>query len=541
MPFRIGLLIDLPTAQSSDLTIVQSLLKEIDERTDAIRGGESLTLLPFLRNRIEADTCLSAAGDAEMDKAATWNEAGVVFGSFEDLRKVQHAQRNSSTDRVHEFEALASSSHVIVIVCSAASKFHEWKKLLQTKENTWTHIALISLHDKQKEFYEICPTLDQLDQTGWLIGLTACWQSARPDLGVLPLPKRSGIGLIFPLLTSAIIRRRFENLKKSPKSNSERCRGGLGLSSKAMEKLARNDQKQISGNLEAICPFFIRHDDLGKVYSNLFRTTCLLVPFFIATSTVAAVAAVIEPLRHNSWHVVEATLLTIAALFVFTSKLAEHHSKWVQHRLTAELMRSTILCNLMHSTPQMTLPSEDPGRWAAHSRVVWTYIRSLPILTFESRAADLLSARCTAVVDYATYQEKFHNGFAAQHQAAHKWLTNISGLAFWGTLCLVVFQLVTAYLPGDARLSTKLMMATIIAACGAFVLSLITHQLGFEAIAERSTNAAQRLRALRALIDQHAHSAKASDVYGWGNDCGRLILDEQHSWYRHIPFIRMHL
>lgn len=55
----------------------------------------------------------------------------------------------------------------------------------------------------------------------------------------------------------------------------------------------------------------------------------------------------------------------------------------------------------------------------------------------------------------------------------------------------------------------KLMIAMLIFASGAFVASLLAHQLGFEAIAERSRTAAEHYRSLKAPIDQGAHSADA--------------------------------
>jgi hypothetical protein len=90
-------------------------------------------------------------------------------------------------------------------------------------------------------------------------------------------------------------------------------------------------------------------------------------------------------------------------------------------------------------------------------------------------------------------------------------------------------------------LAAKLMMATLICAGGAFVLSLLAHQLGFEAIAERSNNAADHFRALRISIDAAAHAADAQQVYAWANDCAQAVLAEQHGWYRHIPLLRLDL
>jgi hypothetical protein len=86
-----------------------------------------------------------------------------------------------------------------------------------------------------------------------------------------------------------------------------------------------------------------------------------------------------------------------------------------------------------------------------------------------------------------------------------------------------------------------LMMLTLISASCAFVLSLLSHQLGFEAIAERSRSAAEHFEGLVEEIKRKAPFADAGQVYSWANEGVDTILAEQHSWYRHIPLIRMHL
>jgi hypothetical protein len=44
--------------------------------------------------------------------------------------------------------------------------------------------------------------------------------------------------------------------------------------------------------------------------------------------------------------------------------------------------------------------------------VFWTYFRSLPPISFSTPSAVLLSARRSAIADYATNQGQFHTGFA---------------------------------------------------------------------------------------------------------------------------------
>jgi hypothetical protein len=202
-----------------------------------------------------------------------------------------------------------------------------------------------------------------------------------------------------------------------------------------------------------------------------------------------------------------------------------------------------MLWNLLHTVPKLFPPSGESDQWVRQTRVFWTYLRSLPACRFSTPSADLLSARRSAVADYASYQERFHADFAAQHYTTHKWLVRISARAFFATLLLVIVQLFIAvwYRQCSEDLPLTLMITTLICAWGAFVLVLLTHQLGFEAIAERSNSAAQQFRTLHMAIEQEAYSADAQKVYEWADECAEVILAEQHSWYRHIPLIRMHL
>jgi len=137
----------------------------------------------------------------------------------------------------------------------------------------------------------------------------------------------------------------------------------MGISDLALKKLHLDDQRLLNANLKRLCPFFARHDELGRYYSNVFRTTCLLVPLLIAASTVLAVAGVIDSKGRDLWHIVEGVLLVIAAWLVIRSKVAGQHAKWVEHRLTTELMGSSVVCSLLQATPRLTSPHEEPKRW----------------------------------------------------------------------------------------------------------------------------------------------------------------------------------
>jgi hypothetical protein len=543
MLFRIGLLFISPLSERFNSRPVASLLQEIDERTKSVRGGEAVTLVPFVRTNREAALSLDVAGSAYSVEATTWGEGGVLYRPLQALGSLQHLPLEPKLDFDRGMRAILSVGHVVVIVCASSVGFDEVASMAESFQNAWALLALVSLEDNKRHFLKIDPNVAMVDSTDWFLGVKKRWQTAKPDVRELPPVKKAALGLLFPYLASAIIRRRFENVKRRPRSEVESCREGMGISESAAEKLRPEDQALLHHNLQLQCPFFARHDDLGRYYSNVFRTTCLVIPLLIAASTVLAVAAVIDVEQHRLyWHVVEGLLLVIAAVLFLRSKLLDHHSKWVEHRLTAELMRSSVLCNLLQTVPELACPSEEKERWVSQTQVVWTYLRSLPALAFSTPGADLLSARRSAIADYTNFQERFHTDFGEQHYVAQTWLTKISGRAFFATLCLVGVQLTIAVLSPDRKdWPVTLMMVTLVCALSAFVLSLLAHQLGFEAIAERSTNASHHFRDLRTAIDQAAHSADARLVYAWAHECAQVVLAEQHSWYRHIPLIRMHL
>jgi hypothetical protein len=195
----------------------------------------------------------------------------------------------------------------------------------------------------------------------------------------------------------------------------------------------------------------------------------------------------------------------------------------------------------------LTVPAEEPELWIDRSRLLLKHLRNLPTILLVTAKAELLSARISALEDFARYQYEWHKNFAARNQAAGKRLARISAYGFVVTLGLCVLQLIISYTQqhtdsaSATLVPTVLMMLTLISASCAFVLSLLSHQLGFEAIAERSRYAAEHFEGLVEEIKRNGHLADAGQVYSWANECADIILAEQHSWYRHIPLIRMHL
>ncbi|MBZ5727660.1 MAG: hypothetical protein LAP87_22010 [Acidobacteriia bacterium] len=546
--FRVGLLFHASPAEPSAQAALAGVLARMDAETTRVRDGHPLTVVAFLRTMEAAQLTQAVAQNGYPVEAATFGDAGVAFAPLDVSRPVPHAPLEGQPEFEFGMQVLLARCHAMVIACRAPGEFAAIKRRLSTRQSACARIALVALDGGAPEFLEPDSDPPEVDAKDWYLGVADQWKSARPGIGSLPALRTTFLGRLFPWLYSLILLRRFETIKKRPQEPTERCLEGMGLFSRTLKKLDPADEAELKARVGLLCPFFDRHDRLGSHYSNVFRTTCLLVPSAIALATVLAVAAAVDPARHRLWHWSEAFLLAGAAGLYLRSKFKKHLAHWVDNRLVTEFMRSAALHAFLHTAPDLTIPPDKPDLWTRESRVFWTYFRSLPPLAFQTAPADLLSARRTAVAEYAEHQMQFHEDFARQHWAADRWLTRISGRAFLATVCFCIAQLVLAWLHSHAplpaafeQLPTALMMLTLACACGAFVLTVLNHQLGFEAIAERSTIAAGQYRTLLETMRRGPHPASPEQVYDWARESGVIILDEQHSWYRHIPSLRMHL
>lgn len=542
MTFRVGLLFHSTPKQPFVLGPVADLLQKINVKSAPIRNGQQLTLVPFVRTTDMTVFAQSIADIGYAVEAAAFDEAGVTFGLLAAFVRMQHPTFNDHLDFNLGMRVLLSRCDVIVIICQERSEFWEIRKRLEMHHNTYVLLSLVSTHDVQTSFLDVNPQPAEMDGPSWLLALTERWEAMNGMPQPLPKRKVTILGFIFPLFYSIIIGQRSETIKKKRPTEAERCVKGMGLSAAANKKLESSDRKSSEVFLDATYPFFARHDELGTHYSNVFRTTCFLVPLLIVVSTVLAVAAAIDTIRHDVWHISEAVLLIAAAVLFLRSKIAKHHRKWVENRLLTELLRPALLNEVFHTIPLLAPPPEDPELWIDRSRILLKHLRALPRMVFTTPKDELLSARISAIADFASDQATWHKNFADQHRAAEKRLTRTSVYAFVVTLCLCVLQLIIAYnLEAMTGIAHVLMMLTLISAGGAFVLLLLSHQLGFEAIAERSNNAAEHFESLQQAIKQSGHVADARQVYEWAYECASTILAEQHSWYRQIPLIRMHL
>lgn len=549
MTFRVGLLFHFAPGQPLVPGPVADLLQKIDAKSAPIRNGRQLTLVPFVRTNNIAAFSQAVAGSEYLVEAAAFDEAGVTFGPLGGFATMSHPAYHARPDFELGMKVLLPRCDVIVIVCRDSAEASEVRKRLAAHHNTSAFLALVPTRGGKPNFLEVNPRPVDKDETDWLLAVKESWEVSDAGLGTLPARKRTALGFLFPTFYSMIIRGWAETIKKRQPTEAERCRGGMGLSEAANKKIVPSDRSSLDAVLNAVCPHFTRHDDLGRHYSNVFRTTCFLVPLFIVVSTVLAVAAAIDHARHNVWHISEGALLLFAAILFLRSKFARHHRRWVEHRLLAELLRPALLHSMFHTMPPLTLPSEEPELWIDRSRLLMRHLRALPPVEFTTPKAELLSARTSAIADFVGYQAKWHTGFAEQHRAAGKRLTRMSAYAFVVTLCLCAVQLFIAYRAEELTdykealtgIAHMLMMLTLLSAGGAFVLSILSHQLGFEAIAERSSNAAEHFEVLKQAIERSRHSADARQVFAWADECAGVVLAEQHSWYRHIPLIRMHL
>lgn len=552
MKFRVGLLFHSTPKQPFVLGPVADLLQRIDAKSAKVRNGQSLTLVPFVRTKeMAAFSNYIADSGSYTVEAAAFDEAGVTFGSLGAFAEMKHPDYNERLDFDLGMKVLLSRCDVVVIICQDDSGIEDVRDQLAMHHNTLALLALLPIQGGDTRFVEVNPLPRNRDRPSWLLAITKRWESIDTEPRPLPARKRTMLGFLFPIFYSAIIRRRSETVKKKKPTEMERCRDGMGLSAEAVGKLEPSDNILLDAILDAICPYFARHDDLGRHYSNVFRTTCLLVPLLIVVSTVLAVAAAIDNVRHDVWHISEGILLIAAALLFLRSKILGHHRKWVENRLLAELLRPALLNEMFQTIPEMTSPVENPELWIDRSRILLQHIRALPPVVFTTPRDELLSARISAIADFSSYQAKWHKDFADQHRAGEKRLARMSVYAFVVTLCLCVLQLIIAYPYNLEAMSNYrealtevahvLMMVTLISAGCAFVILLLSHQLGFEAIAERSSNAAEHFESLQQAINQSGDSADARQVYTWAYECARAILAEQHSWYRQVPLIRMHL
>jgi hypothetical protein len=558
MAFRIGLLFYSAPVQPLDTARVDELLEKINAKSSQARRDQPLTLAPFIR-----DAGMLAVSEAVARKypveAFAFDEAGVTFGPLDALAKRPHPTYDAHTDFDLGMRVLLWRCAVIVIVCRDAVEAEEVRKRLAAYHNTYVFFAILPVQDGRIGFVEVQTQEEQKDEPSWLLAIAERWDAQGAKLA-RPGRKRTLLGYVFPTFNSALIGRPSETIKKRKPLESERCRSNLGLSQETNKKLSEPDRQSLDAVLTALCPYFDGHDGLGTHYSNVFRTTCLLVPLLIVASTVLAVVAAIDGARHDTWHVAEGLLLLAAAILYVRSKVAKHHRKWVENRLIAELLRPTLFNVIFQTTPLLTPPPEEPGLWLDRSRLLLQHLRGLPLVAFDTPVAELLSARVSAVRDYAKSQAQWHEDFASQHRAAARRLTRMSFYGFVVTLFLCAAQLLISHavsvlpaylnatlvdlewLTGVAHtLAQVLLILTLIAAGCAFVVLLLSHQLGFEAITERSSNAAERFERLQQSIKQDGYAADARQLYAWAHECAGEILSEQHSWYRHVPMIRMHL
>lgn len=558
MTFHVGLLFHSTPRRPLAPDSVAGLLRKIEVKSAPARNGRQITLMPFVRSTDMAAFSQSVAGGGYAIEAAAFDEAGVTFGPLGVFTAMTHPEYNAPLDFDLGMRVLLWRCDVIVIVCRDAAEIAQVRERLATYHNSHVSLALVPVMGTQASFVEVNPTTEDKKEAHWLLAVTERWEAEAAGPPPAPDSKRTVLGFLFPAFYSALIGGRFETIKKRKPTQAERCRGGMGLSQEASKILNETDRKSLDALIDAVCPYFAGHDELGTHYSNVFRTTCFLVPLLIVVSTVLAVAAAVDDARHTVWHILELLLLIAAAVLYMRTKRAKHHGKWVENRLIAELLRPILFNMMFHTIPQLALPSEEPRVWVDRSRLLLRHLRRLPPMAFTTPPDELLSARVSVIRDFSNYQAGWHRSFAGQHRAAEKRLARISAYAFAGTLLLCLFQLLISFglpvllnslgaSPGHVltevvkTVARSLVLLTLLSAGVAFVVLLLSHQLGFEAIAERSSNAAEHFKGLHQRIQQSGHAADARQVYAWAQQCTGAILAEQHSWYRHIPLIRMHL
>lgn len=553
MSFRIGLIFDYLPSEPFGSDAVAELLKKIANRSEGVRKDLSITLVPFVRSAAMADFVnRTAEAEGYEIEAVTFDEAGVNFSSVTILAQRAHPIFVDQVDFDLGMRVLLARCHVIIVITQDLMEDAKTLSRFVKYKNTFSYVALT--RGGINKFLEIDPEPSFTDGPDWVLAVTERWGAMADSMNQPPNTKVTRLGLVFPLFYTAIIRRRSETIKKREPTEAERCESGMGVSTTAAKKLNEGDNISLKATIEAICPYFVRHDSLGRHYSNVFRTICLMVPLLIVFSTLLAVVAGINGGHQDLWHITEAVFLISAAILFIWAKFHNHHRRWIEHRLLTELLRPTVMNTLFHMLPHLEPPTEEPALWIAQTRILLRHLRSLASIEYQSSMEDLRSARVSALEDFSHYQATWHTDFADQHRTAETRLTRLSVFFFIVTLCFCVLQLVfafsvthirpelvMAYQQAVSNIGHGLLMLTLISAGAAFVLVILLHQLGFETIAERSSNASEHFARLHSEIARNGYKADARQIYSWQSECATAILAEQHSWYRQIPLIRVHL
>ncbi|MCC6590147.1 MAG: hypothetical protein IT168_25875 [Bryobacterales bacterium] len=533
MPYRIGLMFWSPPEDLPDAGAIASLMESVEKRSEPVRGPDPVCLCAFVCSDGMPAFVSKLAGTDRRIEALAMTEAGVAA-------YVAPAPPAGFPCRPDvKLNALLAQCHVVVIMCATKAEAAEAQLLLEMKRNTACLVAIVTTAERQHSLWEIDPAPRALDSTDWQIRVAELWRRARDNKIEHGKRKHTMLGLAFPLFASFLLRRPFQTLRE--KAVPETPVFALGVSRPSLGKLSTADQKAVDQQARALWPAFQTSNSLGKHYSNVFRTACLLVPLTIGISTVLAVAAVLNHHHAELWHVTEGVLLVAAAVLFTRAVFGHFHEHWVNHRLLAELLRPAMLFQLLRTIPDTVQPSGDADTWVRQTRAFWLHFRGLgPLDLTTTPPPDLRSCRRSALEDYARSQAAFHSDFAHQHFRTHRSLTRLSAWAFLITLLICFAQLLaSAWMTSE--ISKGLLLLTLVSACAAFAISVVAHQLGFEAIAERSEAAALAMSRLAATIEHGAATASGEQLYLWSRELSALIVDEQHGWYRQIGSIRLHL
>ncbi len=540
MSFRIGLIFDYLPSESFVSDSVVKLLKRIASRSEGIRKDAPITLVPFVRSTAMAGFAKrTAEAEGYGIEAVTFDEAGVNFSPVGILARRAHPLFLDQVDFDLGMRVLLARCHVIIVITQDLLEDIKTLSRFVKYKNTFSYVAL--MRGEINKFLEIDPEPSFTDGPDWLLAVVERWGAMADSMNQPPEAKVTRLGVIFPLFYTSIIRRRSETFKKREPTDAERCESGMGVSTTAEKKLKEDDYNSLKATMAAICPYFVRHDSLGRHYSNVFRTICLMVPLLIVFSTLLAVLAAINGGHQHLWHITEAVFLISAATLFIWAKFHNHHGRWIEHRLLTELLRPTVMNTLFHMLPHIEPPTEEPGLWIVQTRILLGHLRSLASIEYQSSMEDLRSARVSALEDFSHYQATWHTDFADQHRTAETRLTRLSVFFFIVTLCFCVLQLVFAlsvthirpelvlgYQQAVSNIGHGLLMLTLISAGAAFVLVILLHQLGFETVAERSSNAAEHFAGLHSDIARNGYKADARQIYSWQSECATTILAEQH-------------
>lgn len=529
MSSRVGFFLASPEASTASPHVLASLWQKLER----VAKSDSQDILPLAFLSDEENLRFFQAFPPTQDgSAVVWSESGI---NYSDRLPASYRAPDTEIAESLGIRALLLHCHVVLVICEDEQALGEiLHDLNYSTGGSDSLIACLDLKGARNQFFLVNHQFKELDEAVWLKEVKERWASVSADL---PKDlKKPLFAKTFPVLASATMLEPYETQKKTDK---DFLLGSVG--SEALEMLTEPDGFR-DGRFAAASTHHKVRDGLGTVYSDSFRSAAVLTPALIAISTFLAVAGYVYHHYHIVLHVLEGILLFLALYFFHITQKNRHQKRWVENRLLAEHLRPAALELLLGFGPRFGSIDSEWTEWSETARTYWNVVRQLPTQRWSTENDFLLSARRSAILNFCQKQAKWQRQFSLQNSKLHHRLVNWSMSFFVLTFLICIFAVIAAlalHLP--EIFAGTLACVSALMALVAFVCSLISHQLGFEAIAERATIAAEHYEHLIADIEHHRPPTRLNDVYLWGSRCLEIYVDEQRSWYRQTSKIGFHI